>query len=237
MKILSKILVLTALMPMAASAADLVAGMVQGNGAKVLNVYEDELLRDSGLKAYLTSQGIVYGNPETGFMLVGQSFANDGQTEPYIFDTKVHSHALNTLDFSFLEAKAVDEKGVAYVFSDITCGWCGKLHSEIDKMNSLGLTVRVIPFSRSNDVHVKKQLTTIMASSDPLEYMNNAFKGSMVQAAASVSDKIELNQQLARVLSVSGSPNIFVDGYKIDGYMQSEKIVALALALKKQSEK
>lgn len=38
--------------------------------------------------------------------------------------------------------KAAQEKHVITVFTDITCGYCHKLHEEMKDYNALGITVR-----------------------------------------------------------------------------------------------
>lgn len=44
--------------------------------------------------------------------------------------------------------KAPDEKHVITVFTDITCGYCHKLHEEMKDYNALGITVRYLAFPR-----------------------------------------------------------------------------------------
>ena len=44
--------------------------------------------------------------------------------------------------------KAAQEKHVITVFTDITCGYCHKLHEEMKDYNALGITVRYRPSAR-----------------------------------------------------------------------------------------
>lgn len=44
--------------------------------------------------------------------------------------------------------KAPKEKHVITVFTDITCGYCHKLHSQMKEYNDLGITVRYLAFPR-----------------------------------------------------------------------------------------
>ena len=41
--------------------------------------------------------------------------------------------------------KAAQEKHVITVFTDITCGYCHKLHEQMKDYNALGITVRYRP--------------------------------------------------------------------------------------------
>jgi thiol:disulfide interchange protein DsbC len=44
--------------------------------------------------------------------------------------------------------KAPQEKHVITVFTDITCGYCHKLHEQMSDYNALGITVRYLAFPR-----------------------------------------------------------------------------------------
>ncbi len=41
-----------------------------------------------------------------------------------------------------------EEKHVITVFTDITCGYCHKLHEQMADYNALGITVRYLAFPR-----------------------------------------------------------------------------------------
>lgn len=43
-----------------------------------------------------------------------------------------------------IEFKAPNEKYAITVFTDITCGYCVRLHSQIKEYNDLGITVRYL---------------------------------------------------------------------------------------------
>lgn len=47
-----------------------------------------------------------------------------------------------------IEYKAANEKYVVTVFTDITCGYCVRLHSQMKEYNDLGITVRYMAFPR-----------------------------------------------------------------------------------------
>jgi len=42
-----------------------------------------------------------------------------------------------------------EQKGLINVFTDIDCGYCQKLHTEVPRLNELGITVRYLAFPRS----------------------------------------------------------------------------------------
>jgi thiol:disulfide interchange protein DsbC len=37
-------------------------------------------------------------------------------------------------------------KGIAYVFTDVDCGYCRKIHNEVPVMNQMGIEIRYLAF-------------------------------------------------------------------------------------------
>ncbi|MFL9802075.1 thioredoxin fold domain-containing protein [Vibrio cyclitrophicus] len=44
-------------------------------------------------------------------------------------------------------SKAKNEKHVVTIFTDVDCGYCRKLHQQMDDYNDLGITVRYLGLS------------------------------------------------------------------------------------------
>lgn len=62
--------------------------------------------------------------------------------------------------------KAPQEKYVVTVFTDISCGYCKKLHESVDELNRQGVTVRYLAYPRQgadSDVGKKWRLSGVMA--------------------------------------------------------------------------
>lgn len=55
---------------------------------------------------------------------------------------------LNALSNEMIVYKAPKEQHVITVFTDITCGYCHKLHEQMSDYNALGITVRYLAFPR-----------------------------------------------------------------------------------------
>ena len=51
---------------------------------------------------------------------------------------------LNALSNEMIVYKAPKEQHVITVFTDITCGYCHKLHEQMSDYNALGITVRYL---------------------------------------------------------------------------------------------
>ncbi|MDC9435736.1 thioredoxin fold domain-containing protein, partial [Clostridioides difficile] len=71
-----------------------------------------------------------------------------GGEHPVNVTNKLLMSQLNALEKEMIVYKAPDEKHVITVFTDITCGYCHKLHEEMKDYNALGITVRYLAFPR-----------------------------------------------------------------------------------------
>ena len=118
------------------------------------------------------------------------------------------------------------------VFTDIDCGYCRKLHNEMDQLNDLGITVRYLAFPRGG---LKSQTYTDMVSvwcaDNKQEAMNNAKAGGTV---ASENCKTQVAEQYAfgKKIGVNGTPNIIMpDGSVIPGYQPAKQLEAALKAL------
>ncbi|CSI27176.1 thiol:disulfide interchange protein DsbC [Vibrio cholerae] len=74
-----------------------------------------------------------------------------------------------------IEFKAPNEKYAITVFTDITCGYCVRLHSQIKEYNDLGITVRYLAYPRQGPQgQVADQMAAIWCSNDPKAAMHDA---------------------------------------------------------------
>ncbi|MFQ7389227.1 MAG: bifunctional protein-disulfide isomerase/oxidoreductase DsbC, partial [Escherichia sp.] len=80
---------------------------------------------------------------------------------------------LNALENEMIVYKAPQEKHVITVFTDITCGYCHKLHEEMKDYNALGITVRYLAFPRQGlESQAEQDMKSIWCAKDK----NKAFE-------------------------------------------------------------
>ncbi|MDP5041588.1 MAG: thioredoxin fold domain-containing protein, partial [Paraglaciecola sp.] len=120
---------------------------------------------------------------------------------------------------SVIEYKAKNEKYVVDVFTDITCGYCRKLHGEMDKYNDLGITVRYLAYPREGlRGQTYKNMVSVWCASDPQEAMDDAKNGQTV-ASKVCENKVAEQYAFGQQIGVNGTPNIILpDGSLIPGY-------------------
>lgn len=133
--------------------------------------------------------------------------------------------AEQTIDFA-----AKDHKATIYVFSDITCHYCQKLHQEIDDINAGGVTVRYFAWPRSESA--VKPMQNVWCAADRRQALTDAKRGKYAPDAT-CDDPVRAHMALGYSLGVSGTPAVFAEnGEQIGGYLPADDMVKLAIANK-----
>ena len=112
------------------------------------------------------------------------------------------------------------------VFTDIDCGYCRKMHAEMEKYNDLGIRVRYLSFPRGG-IGSKSYdgAVNVWCAADRQKAMTKAKQGQEIPTktcANPVKAEFELGQQLG----VQGTPSIFLEsGQNLPGYLPPEKLI------------
>lgn len=107
------------------------------------------------------------------------------------------------------------------VFTDVDCGYCRKLHSEIDQLNKLGVRVRYLAYPRSGPGTPDwRKMEQVWCADDRKAAITRAKLGQDVQAKHCNTSLVSRQFELGEDLGVRGTPAIFtVHGEYIGGYL------------------
>lgn len=135
---------------------------------------------------------------------------------------------LKTIDESSLivyKAKG-KEKHVATVFTDVDCGYCRKLHSGMQEMNELGITIRYMAFPRAGiGSSSYNKAVSVWCAKDRNKAMDAAKRGEMPEEATCDSP-VKKHYETGLALGVSGTPAIFLqDGTLMPGYLPPQQLL------------
>jgi thiol:disulfide interchange protein DsbC len=113
-----------------------------------------------------------------------------------------------------------DPKYTITVFTDIDCGYCRRLHSQIAEYNRLGIRVRYLFFPRSGpDTDSWHKAEAVWCSSNRNEALTRAKNGEDLKAPKCPTDIIKRDYELGQKLAVDGTPAIFLqNGEMLPGY-------------------
>jgi thiol:disulfide interchange protein DsbC len=113
-----------------------------------------------------------------------------------------------------------DPKYTITVFTDIDCGYCRRLHSQIAEYNRLGIRVRYLFFPRSGpDTDSWHKAEAVWCSSNRNEALTRAKNGEELKAPKCPTAIIARDFELGQKLAVEGTPAIFLaSGEMLPGY-------------------
>ena len=126
------------------------------------------------------------------------------------------------------------EKAVLNVFTDVSCGYCKKLHGEVHFLQEAGISVRYLPFPRGgNRGPGYAGLKQVWCADDRQLAMSIAKgieTGSLGQSDCANSQMVDRGFELGNTLGVEGTPALYTsDGEKINGYMPYDRLIPMVL--------
>lgn len=112
------------------------------------------------------------------------------------------------------------------VFTDIDCGYCRKLHSEMASYNKLGIKVRYLAYPRAGIGSASyNKAVTVWCSKDKKKAMTEAKSGKELPPK-NCQNPVAAQMALGRGLGVSGTPAIVLaNGQLYPGYAPADKLV------------
>jgi thiol:disulfide interchange protein DsbC len=134
--------------------------------------------------------------------------------------------ALKPSDFVIFPA-AGKAKAFVYIFTDVDCGYCRKLHAEMAEINKQGIEVRYLAFPRSGpDSPIAAKLNAVWCAKDRRAAMTQAKRGvALPPAPALCRSPVKAQYQMGGELGVRGTPAIFdKDGMQLGGYMPAGEL-------------
>lgn len=118
-----------------------------------------------------------------------------------------------------------ETKGVLTVFTDVTCGFCRKLHEQMAEMNAAGIEVHYLAYPRSgierNGVLTHEYTETAKAwcADDRANVLTRLKAGEMVPGEVCEDNPVADHYALGRQFGVTGTPAILLpDGVLVPGF-------------------
>ncbi len=117
-------------------------------------------------------------------------------------------------------------KHTVTVFTDIDCGYCRKLHREMDDYNKLGIAIRYLAFPRSGvgtESYFKS--VSVWCADDRKSAMTAAKTGKKVEDNRCDHHPVKKHMEMGEMVGVRGTPSMVLsDGTFIPGYVPAERL-------------
>lgn len=117
------------------------------------------------------------------------------------------------------------------VFTDIDCGYCRKLHSQIGEYEDEGIRIRYVFYPRAG-VNSKSyaEAVSVWCADDQRQAMTDAKAGKPI-ADKTCDNPVKSHMELGELLGINGTPAIVLDtGEMVPGYVPPKRLSALLKA-------
>ncbi len=121
-------------------------------------------------------------------------------------------------------------KAIVYIFTDMDCSYCRKLHHQVPALTEHGIEVRYLAYPRQGiGSRSYNEMVAIWCSKDPGKALSRAMEGERPKAQT-CGNPVKEHYLLGKKLRILGTPTIvYADGAIESGYVPAAKLVRDAL--------
>lgn len=115
-----------------------------------------------------------------------------------------------------------------YVYTDIDCGYCRKLHQEVPALNEAGIAIRYLAFPRAGLTGESyDKISAVWCAADRRSAMTAAKAGKGVEAPT-CDNPVAEHFALGQAMGVGGTPAVFTpSGRELGGYIPAERLIKM----------
>ncbi|WP_051216013.1 bifunctional protein-disulfide isomerase/oxidoreductase DsbC [Ferrimonas futtsuensis] len=182
-----------------------------------------------GLYEVVTGQGLFYVTEDGSKLIHGQVYDLKNQmanlTEQRM--SGIRKELLAKVADTAIEFKAPNEKHVVTVFTDTTCGYCRKLHNEMQDYLDAGITIRYLAYPRGGaNSGAWREMEKLWCAKDPKAAMGEAKAGQkLAGATCPAAASIAKHYELGNTFGVNGTPAMVLDdGTMVPGYLPASRL-------------
>lgn len=119
-------------------------------------------------------------------------------------------------------------KKTLYVFTDIDCAYCRKMHTEIGRLNQAGIRVRYLAFPRSGLTGPSfDKAVGVWCAANRQEALTQAKLG-VATNSPKCDNPVAKEYELGNAMGVSGTPAVYTDqGKHIGGYVPADEMIKM----------
>lgn len=192
----------------------------------------------AGLYEVVYGADVIYATKDGRYMIHGDIMDVPGHSN--ITEerrTGVRMSAINKLgDDKMIIFAPAKVKHTITVFTDIDCGYCRKLHSEIDSYLKEGIRVRYLSFPRAGvDSPSYNKAVSVWCAKDRKAALTSAKSDGPVEEKTCVNP-VKQEMALGEQVGVSGTPTIITEsGHLLPGYVPAARLAQILAEEKKSN--
>lgn len=179
-------------------------------GAQPANVRETPI---PGL--YEVSEGteVLYVSADGNYMLSGELFELASRNN--LTDARKAGIRKSLLaavrDEDTIPFLAPKPKYELYVFTDVDCGYCRRLHGHMAELNGMGISIRYLAFPRTGpDSESARKIASVWCSTNRQQALTTAKTGAaVVTAVAGCKNPVKAQYELGAAVGLEGTPALY----------------------------
>ncbi len=182
-----------------------------------------------GVYEAMIGSEVVYISADGNYLIMGE--IRDLKTGKNITDnkfSKLRLKALKSLNVRDMVVFAPENgtKNIVYIFTDVDCPYCSKIHNEVPALNKAGIEVRYLAFPRAGvGSGTYNDMVSVWCAKDKQQAMTDVKAGKEIEKAECnnpVADQYNLGQSIG----ISGTPALILsDGELIPGYLPAQRLI------------
>ncbi|MEJ2455200.1 MAG: DsbC family protein [Candidatus Thiodiazotropha sp.] len=183
-----------------------------------------------GVYEVLVGPQLYYVSADGKYLLTGKLYDIDSRedlTSPKVAQVKADMiDKVSEQDMIIFAPEKYDH--TVTVFTDIDCGYCRKLHSEIKQYNDRGIRVRYLMFPRAGIGSPSyKKAVNVFCAEDRNTALTQAKAGKQIEEKE-CENPVAREYALGQALGVTGTPAIFLEnGELVPGYVPADRMAAM----------
>ena len=186
-----------------------------------------------GLYQVIIGAEVLYVTADAEYIVQGEIFAiKDKQNIQNLTENSEESARSSVLSSipptEYIEFAPAKTEKTIYVFTDITCGYCRKLHQDVPELNDNGIAVRYLAYPRGGtETTGAFELSAVWCSDDRNQAMTDAKLGETIEIAE-CDNPVSKHYQLGNSFGVTGTPAIFLEnGFRVPGYLPPARLLPM----------
>ena len=187
---------------------------------------------DGIYKVYYGDLQPIYVSQDGNFFIYGYMYQINSNRIINITNEETKSRRVDLLSSipsnELIIFKSKNEISAITVFTDVDCGYCRKLHSQISEYNKVGITVKYSAFPRSGiGTQTFTRMVGAWCADDPKKVITDLKNDKKLNLDFCDDQPIAKHYVIGQKLGISGTPAIITpDGELIPGYVSPEELLS-----------
>lgn len=206
------------------------ASVALGLSAVIPNISKDNVSKTpiTGLYQVLVGARVIYASEDGRYIIQGEmvDLVNRKNMTEQALNTTRQRELAKIDEKSMIIFPAKNEKHKITIFSDIDCGYCRKLHAQINDYTDAGITVRYLLFPRTGpETESYIKAVSVWCAEDRNQALTDAKLNNKV-INKTCENPVDDHMALGQVFGVAGTPAIIADnGVMIPGFVPAKELI------------